>query len=108
MISLTSPNGCEILTLLYLEFYNIYIPNVFSPNYDGINDLFTILAEDGLIQSIELNVFNRWGGTVFKGTEWDGRHNDEFVNPGVYVYLIKIKLNDDTEHQFSGDVTVLR
>ncbi len=107
-ITVTSPNGCETEIILQIDHYQVYIPNAFSPNDDGINDTFTILAENGLIQHVDLTIFNRWGGIVFNGDEWDGRDNEEFVNSGVYVYLIEITTNDNKSHQLSGSVTVLR
>jgi len=107
LISLTSPNGCDKETLLLLSFYSIYIPNVFSPNYDGINDKFTVQARTGLIANIDMTIFDRWGGIIYQGPEWDGQEESRTVNPGVYVYLIELTLSDGTSHIYSGSVTVL-
>ncbi len=107
LITLTSPNGCNVETLLQLAFHNVYIPNVFSPNFDGINDKFTVFAENGMIQQVDMTIFNRWGGIVYEGAEWDGQRNNEMVNSGVYTYLIKVRLTDNTSHLFSGSVTVV-
>ena len=62
--------NCDSLVLLNLAYYNLYSPNVFSPNFDGINDSFTILSETGLIKEVELIIFDRWGGQIYKGVEW--------------------------------------
>ena len=107
LITLTTSNGCDIQTLLIIDFHKVYIPNVFSPNFDGINDYFTVKAKSGLIANIDMNIFDRWGNKVFNGTEWDGQMNNRSVNPGVYVYLIEVILNDTTSHLYSGSVTVV-
>ena len=106
-VIVTSENGCDVLMLIQLDYHKIFIPNVFTPNGDGINDTFSALAKNGLIQQVDLTIFDRWGGTLYKGTEWDGRLDNEFVNPGVYIYLAKITLADNMSHSFSGSVTVL-
>ncbi len=106
-IMTTSLSGCDLLIVLHLEYLQVYIPNVFTPNHDGVNDTFTILAEDRLVQHVDLTIFDRWGGIVYKGAEWDGRYNNEFVNPGAYVYLIEVTLISNSTHRFSGSITVL-
>jgi gliding motility-associated-like protein len=95
---------------------DIYIPNVFSPNDDGINDLFTPLFGSDL-QVIQLSgsVYDRWGSELY-ATEgstfsWDGRFKGETLNPGVYVYTILVNYKfdgRDYEERFSGDVTLVR
>ena len=107
LITLTSDIYCKVLTLLQLEYYDFFIPDVFSPNNDGVNDTFTILAESGLIQKVDLTIFDRWGGIVYQGPEWAGRYKVDFVNPGVYVYVAEIILNNSDSHVLSGSVTVV-
>ena len=95
---------------------DIYIPNVFSPNGDDINDQFTISAGPDInILSIEGTIFDRWGEVVFYAQQnpfsWDGRFRVDDVQPGVYVYILNINyLVDGREYfkQLTGDVTVLR
>lgn len=83
-----------------------YIPNVFSPNNDGVNDRF------GLDERFDyrMTISNRWGHTVYSGTSsWDGTYNSNPVPSGVYVYVIRVMGNAQFERQiFSGDVTVIR
>ena len=70
----------------------ITVPNVITPNADGINDLLTIQSDDPL-DIFNLNIYNRWGGKVFKATNqndaWNGRMNNSDVAPGVYYYSIQ-------------------
>ncbi|MEZ5043601.1 MAG: gliding motility-associated C-terminal domain-containing protein [Saprospiraceae bacterium] len=108
LVTLTSSLGCDSLVLLQLSYYDIFIPNAFSPNQDGLNDRFSVLGGEEFIESIDLNIFDRWGAQVYRGVGWDGRQNGTFVNAGVFVYLVKIRMIDGIERQFAGSVTVLR
>jgi gliding motility-associated-like protein len=95
---------------------NIYIPNVFSPNGDGINDLFTIGFNSGLnVVSVSGKIYDRWGGLVYSavGTSfsWDGSFADEVMMPGVYVYVLHVEyvLKGTTQfEEYTGDVTLVR
>jgi gliding motility-associated-like protein len=108
LLNLTSSQGCDSLLFLELEYYNIFIPSAFSPNYDGINDVFKVFGEEGLIESKEMIIFDRWGNQLHRGTEWDGTYRGAFVQPGVFIYLVQLRMNDGQERQFSGSVTLLR
>ena len=91
----------------------IYLPNVFSPNFDGINDEFKVYGTD--IIEIHLQVIDRWGGLAFetKNPEqaWDGKIGDRSAEPGVYVWKLEIKgyLEDGTiyEEVLSGVITLV-
>lgn len=73
-----------------------FLPNVFSPNSDGVNDFFAPLQPYKFIESVDFKVFNRWGGLVFETTDpalnWDGTSNDsgEVVSDGVYYYTATV------------------
>ena len=108
LITLQSPLGCDSLVLLRLEFYHVYFPNVFSPNRDGINDVFTVYHEDDLVQSVEITVFDRWGNILFEGDAWDGENRSKPVNPGTYVYMANIRMSDGIIRQFKGSISLLR
>ena len=94
----------------------IYIPNVFSPNGDGINDLFSIYPGEAILRlQMEGTIYDRWGNVVFGSTEipfaWDGRFGGETLMPGVYVYRVVCiyevagRMFDEI---FTGDVTLVR
>ena len=93
-----------------------YIPNVFSPNDDGINDVFQVATDlPENVLAMEAKIFDRWGNQVFGSVQdpftWDGYFNGTPMNPAVYVYVIKIRYNTDAgerEEVFYGDVTLLR
>jgi len=91
----------------------IYVPNVFSPNDDGINDTFNVLGAD--IAGIHLQIFDRWGNLLFESTNgqaWNGRYRDEWVDPGVYVWVAVIEGFDEMAEPYterlSGSVTLVR
>ena len=98
--------------------YQIFIPNVFSPNGDGLNDLFEIHAATGAVQEIILyQIFDRWGGLIyqkenfnmeFNAPWWDGRYKLKRLTPAVFVYKINVLLGNGNFRTFTGDVTLVR
>ncbi len=95
---------------------NVYIPNVFSPNGDGINDYFLPNIDPNYqILEYDLKIFNRWGGLIFTSLNpddgWHGRYMDEPAERGVYVYVIQITYEDQGEvyeEVLGGDVMLLK
>jgi gliding motility-associated-like protein len=91
-----------------------YIPNVFSPNGDNLNDVFQIFPF-GQFSNYQISIFDRWGGLIFQSSNinshWSGKYPDGKEAPtGVYAYLIEwtpVKLNAKKE-VLSGDVLILR
>lgn len=99
---------------------DVYIPNIFTPNFDNINDHFVIKSSNGLSINIKtLKIFNRWGENVYGKDDfvigsdntygaWDGLYNGQKASTGVYVYYIEV-INDDGEiTKFYGDITLVR
>jgi len=85
-----------------------FVPNIFSPNGDGINDLFKV--EGSGFDVVSFHVFNRWGAEVFLASDnrgWDGVFRQSEAPQGVYVYFIQIK-NDNHLYLLKGNVTLLR
>lgn len=81
----------------------LYIPNAFSPNGDGVNDLFTV--QSSVPTAFNMHIFNRWGSLLFQtdnSLPWDGSVNGDRVPDGVYIYII-----ESNGQMFSGDVTVV-
>jgi gliding motility-associated-like protein len=91
---------------------NVFIPNVFSPNRDNINDGFRIeFDKEGLLR-FEVSVYDRWGAVVFTSGdpafEWLGDYLGRDLNPGVYVYRILIEREGERPLRLKGDVTLVR
>lgn len=103
----------EMVCIDNCPFY--FLPNVFSPNNDGVNDFFHPFPYK-FVESIDCKIFNRWGGLVFETTDpdinWDGTSNDsgEVVSDGVYYYTITlntIRLAGIVQVEMSGNLTIL-
>lgn len=98
-----------------LEF-SVYFPNAFSPNGDGVNDLFLPLLADRIeILSFDLRIFDRWGTQVFQTTDalqgWDGAYRGQKLPQGAYIYALLIRYRDDfkeDETTVSGEITLVR
>lgn len=92
----------------------IDIPNVFTPNGDGVNDYFLPrqLLSKGVV-GFTMTVFNRWGQKVFEsasanGRGWDGKFNDKNQPMGVYIYQINAVMKNGRTENYSGNVTLMR
>ncbi len=116
-------NTCETIDFDYNVEYKddersslIFIPNVFSPNGDGVNDEFRVyVANEVQVLFFELNIFDRWGNhlTSFQTTEdfWDGKLNNSFMNPGVFVYYYKatiVACGQKVDLFRKGDMTLVK
>jgi gliding motility-associated-like protein len=89
----------------------IWVPNVFTPNGDGVNEIFSPVYTN--IDNITLYIFNRWGNQLYEGTGksavWDGKYSGEKCSNGVYYYLIEYENKGKTKgmRQLHGSVTLL-
>jgi len=116
-------DGCSVnatlsVTVTEIEPPSIVtIPNAFSPNGDGENDEWQIFTNDAEVTINAIQVFDRWGNMVWEydgepfpalnnGVSWDGRFNNEVLQPGVYVYYIDFIQNERNRIR-SGDVTIV-
>ncbi|UEG55055.1 CshA/CshB family fibrillar adhesin-related protein [Mucilaginibacter daejeonensis] len=84
---------------------NLKIPNVFTPNGDGVNDVFEIRGIEKFTQN-ELIIVNRWGNEVFHQTNYRNTWTGEGLNEGTYYYILKVKSND--WQVAKGYVTLMR
>ncbi len=93
--------------------YEVFVPNVFTPNNDGANDYFEVFGNKQAWKQFEVQVFNRIGEKVYESNDmnfkWDGTYKDTLLNPTVLVYLVKvIYLNNYSEKIFKGSLTLIR
>lgn len=95
---------------------NIFLPNTFSPNGDGMNDVFYPRGK-GISLVKSLRIFNRWGQLVFerdnfpindRSAGWDGTYGGQKLSPDAYIYLCDVICENNAEIQLKGDVTLLR
>ncbi|MCU0340796.1 MAG: gliding motility-associated C-terminal domain-containing protein, partial [Spirosomaceae bacterium] len=105
------PDGCQALdTITVRVITTIYIPDVFTPNGDGQNDVWELRGLENY-PNVEVTVWNRWGNVVFygKGSNqklFDGKNNDLALPNGVYAYYIKT--NAEGSYVFRGAVMIMR
>jgi len=113
VISATSGDGCLSTDTIYVfvERLNPQIPNAFTPNGDGINDIFQVVDLDKELIN-EFKIYDKWGQLVFdditKGF-WDGTFNGEMQNRDVYIYVIGWRSSNRNEAEIKrGAITLIR
>lgn len=114
IVAYEAENGCIVYDTVTVNVdmqFNIGVPSAFSPNGDGANDLLLVRGEIG-IESLTFSIYNRYGQEVFFTSEktegWDGTHNGNPVNSGVFVYYVKATMLDGTIRELKGNVTLIR
>ncbi len=106
-------NSCSIVDTIQIEFGpRVYVPNAFSPNYDGFNDSFQAFFSETTLDNYTLKIWDRWGGLKFSSdnqdAKWNGNYKGELCGVGVYVYKITYTLPDCGEIPLTGNVTLFR
>ena len=89
---------------------NISVPNLFTPNGDGVNDLLEIYGYS--IDELDFRIYDRWGEIVFQTNSildsWDGKFKGMELNTAVFVYSIKVKYKDGREVIQQGNITLVK
>ncbi len=93
--------------------YDIFIPNVFTPNGDGNNDFFQIFGNMPALKFIEVEIYDRWGEKVFESNDlhfkWDGSYKGKMLEPTVLVYTLHAGFIDNhSEKIYKGTLTLLK
>ncbi len=95
----------------------IFVPNSITPNGDGYNDRLALYGGNAAMTVLKIQIFDRWGALVYEGINqalndenqgWDGTHQGQLLNPGVFVYVAEVQFIDDSVLQFEGDITLIR
>ncbi|MBT8221052.1 MAG: gliding motility-associated C-terminal domain-containing protein [Bacteroidia bacterium] len=120
-IEVIDENGCTGSGQVFVNLNrnrNVYIPNAFSPNGDGINDFFQLSTGIGVRQVKYLRIFDRWGSMVYEQENylpgdvfndgWNGKLKGKNLNAGVFVYLAEIEFIDNSSLLFRGDLALVR
>ena len=112
--------GCTASASLDIEVSTnrqVYFPTAFSPDFDGINDIFTAYGGPATASISELKVFDRWGSLVYVGQNlpmgsetagWDGRFRNEKLPVGTYTYLATIQFFDGVIQTYTGSILLIR
>jgi gliding motility-associated-like protein len=113
-------NGCKVSDEINVRVDQepvLYRPNIFSPNNDGINDIFYLSANQGIEQISAIYIFDRWGNKVFQNNNflpgdidagWNGTLGGNVLLPGVYVYTAEVKMISGITRIIRGNVTLIR
>lgn len=119
-VTVTSHDGCadeDSMTLFVDSNIDIYVPNVFSPNGDNINDRLLISSGADVEEIESMEIFDRWGNMVFSarnfppgdpGYAWDGKRGGVTMNPSVFAYRMVARLKDGQRVIQNGDVTLIQ
>lgn len=114
MFTVTNTFGCvdsigfSLTTLGFDDYFSIRIPNVFTPNGDGENDLYRVEVPGRIAECVNLSIYNRWGQLMFVSTAnnltWDGYTSAGLEVPnGIYFYIIEV-----SDKSFKGTINLFR
>ena len=113
-VKVTDDNGCEgidsVIVTVELTCGDIFVPNAFSPNNDGENDVLYVRSK--CIKSMTFSVFDRWGEKVFETNDlssgWDGKYKKELLSAGIFVYTLTVVLTNGSETRQKGNINLIK
>ncbi len=109
--------GCKdtaYKNILIKSEYEIFVPNAFTPNGDGANEIFMPLTYYKEVATFNMSVFDRWGDLIFETNNlnigWDGIANGgtDIAQEDVYIWKVSVKLLDGEKHNYTGHVTLIK
>ena len=119
-VMVTDSNGCtatrDVTVTVVCNGTNYFIPNTFSPNGDGVNDVFYVRGR-GLERVQSMRIYNRWGQVVFErksfaandpAAGWNGTINGKPADPDVYVFVVELICENATIIPYRGNVALIR
>ena len=119
-VEVTNPGGCSardrLTVFVTCSNNNVFVPNLFSPNADGVNDMF-FPRGTGVFKIKAMVIFNRWGETVFDkrsfdandaSAGWDGTYKGSKLTSDVFVYMIDLVCDNKTVLSLKGNVSLVR
>ncbi|MEO6948666.1 MAG: PKD domain-containing protein [Ginsengibacter sp.] len=119
-IAVKNNGGClaldKVTVFVLCNNANIFIPNTFSPNGDGVNDVFFPRGK-GVFKIKNIRVFDRWGQVVFERsnimanditTGWNGTYNGRKLGAEVFVYMVTLVCENNESIHLKGDLTLIR
>ena len=119
IVNITDVYGCmasDIVNIIVENDDKIYIPNIFTPNNDGINDFIAVYGNDHIEEIIDFTIYDRWGEIVFQARSfqvndeainWDGSLDGKSMFPAVFVYRISYLDKAGKIKEETGDITLL-
>jgi gliding motility-associated-like protein len=89
---------------------DVYLPNAFTPNGDGVNDIF--IVRSNFIKEMSFVIYDRWGNEIFSTTDenvgWDGTVDGSALAPDVFAYSLYVLCSNGETYKTSGNVSLLR
>jgi gliding motility-associated-like protein len=117
-LAVTSSNGCSDFingVITVNELFNLFVPSAFTPNGDGINDVFQLQGTGIDVNNFQFDIFNRWGERVFSSTDpsqaWTGGASggEYYIPNGVYTYYIATNsLKTGERYEYRGTISIIR
>ncbi len=119
-VTVTGINGCKATATVMVfvdETVALFAPNVFTPNGDGVNDVFMLFAGQTVTRIKNFMIFDRWGDRIYQAGPfqpndpnfgWDGTYQGKPMDPGVFVFWAEVELLGGRTELVKGDVTLLR
>ena len=115
MVEVVTDSGCTatgLVNIIVVPQHQLYVPDAFTPNADGINDYWTIYGNKKVWTYVEVNVFDRWGERIFESNDldfaWDGSFKGTPMQPGVYVYTLTVAYLDGYVVKNKGTITLIK
>jgi gliding motility-associated-like protein len=117
LVQITDAYGCTnidtvvvtVLDVICSEPY-IYVPNAFTPNGDGNNDILYVHAD--MAVELYFAIYDRWGECMFQTTDaskgWDGKYKGKPLDPAVFVYYLKVTCLNRLQFEKKGNITLIR
>lgn len=119
-VSVVDSNGCKnsdtVQVIVVCKNANVFVPNTFSPNGDGVNDVFYVRGR-GLERVKTLRIFNRWGEIVFEQNNfpvndasygWDGKVKGNRPQQGVYIYQLEVFCDNSQIIHIQGNIALIQ
>ena len=115
-VTIENEVGCyasDTVTVRVLPKYEVFVPNAFTPNNDGINDLFEVYGKIRGVEYLEMQIFNRLGEKVFETSDhqftWDGTYKGEKLAPQILTWQMRITWMDGHRDELrKGTITMLK
>jgi gliding motility-associated-like protein len=119
-LTVADANGCSAsdqVTVIVKIDRPVYVPDVFSPNDDGINDLLTVFGGSTVTKIKSFLLFDRWGEIMYEyynfqpnqpAYGWDGKHRGDVLDPAVFIWFAEVEFVDGRVVLYKGDVALVR
>lgn len=121
-VTVWDENGCiakDDVSIFINKIRRVYVPTSFSPDANGVNDLFRVYLGDEVAKVQIFRIFDRWGNIVYQDLDftkaesqdlkrgWDGSYKGEFLQQSVFTYHVRVEFTDGEVKDYSGDVMLL-